>query len=65
MKFAKATKFHRKSGEGLGNRFGRGSERRRRGTKPTLRPPCVIRSEAEGLLWFYGYGYGYGLALSK
>ena len=31
--------------EGLGNRSRRGSERRRRGTKPIVRSPCVIRSD--------------------
>jgi hypothetical protein len=34
------------SPEGLGNRSRRGSERRRRGTKPIVRSRCVIRSEA-------------------
>jgi hypothetical protein len=32
------------SPEGLGNRSRRGSERRRRGTQPIVRSPCVIRS---------------------
>ena len=32
------------SPEGLGNRFRRGSERRRRGTQPIVRSPCVIRN---------------------
>jgi hypothetical protein len=35
------------SPEGLGNRSRRGSERRRRGTKPIVRSPCVIRSVAQ------------------
>jgi hypothetical protein len=32
------------SPEGLGNRYRRGSERRRRGTQLIVRSPCVIRS---------------------
>src|ERR1700730_5296839 len=35
------------SPEGLGNRSRRGSERRRRGTKPIVRSPCVVGSEAD------------------
>ncbi len=33
---------------GRAGKSGRGSERRRRGTKPIVRSRCVIRSEAEG-----------------
>src|SRR5580692_4742226 len=35
------------SPEGLGDRSRRGSERRRRGTQPIVRSPCVIPSEAD------------------
>jgi hypothetical protein len=39
------------SPEGLGNRSRRGSERRRRGTQPIVRSPCVIRS-VPGFFYF-------------
>ena len=43
MKFAKATKFHRKSGEGLGLNSATSSERRRCGTQNvgSAAPPAL------------------------
>jgi hypothetical protein len=46
------------SPEGLGNRSRRGSERRRRGTKPIVHSPCVIRSEEFGNLAAIGMSLG-------